>query len=99
MRNLLSVKRFSQMYPDFPEGGLRYLIFHSQARQNSKGEVVSGNGLAESGAVIRLGRKILIDEERFFAWVNTRNKEAPPRPVPCERRSVPSAVHQDKRYG
>jgi hypothetical protein len=53
-----TVKQFSQRYPAFPEGGLRHRIFHADT-----------NGLAESGAIVRNGRRVLIDEYRFFTWL------------------------------
>ena len=55
---LLTVKQFARKHPAFPEGGLSHRIFHAQQ-----------NGLAASGAVLRNGARVLIDEERFFAWV------------------------------
>jgi len=55
---LLTVAQFSQKHPAFPIGGLRYSIFNEHQ-----------NGLAESGAIIRNGRKVLIDETKFFDWV------------------------------
>ena len=55
---LFTVKLFSKEYPSFPEGGLRHLIFHA-----------GSNGLQKSGALVRVGRKVLIDEERFFSWL------------------------------
>lgn len=55
---LLTVKQFAAKHPAFPEGGLRHRIFHAQE-----------NGLAASGAVVRNSGRVLIDEERFFAWV------------------------------
>jgi len=60
-----TVKQFSQRHPAFPEGGLRHRIFHAES-----------NGLAESGAIIRNGRRVLIDEERFFAWLRERGAAA-----------------------
>ena len=35
-------------------------------KHKSKGEIPD-NGLAESGAIIRLGRRVLIDESEFLA--------------------------------
>lgn len=55
---LLTVKQFAAKHPAFPEGGLRHRIFHERE-----------NGLADSGAVVRNCGRVLIDEERFFAWV------------------------------
>ncbi len=58
MIKLLTVSQFCTDNPAFTEGGLRWLIFHEHA-----------NGLAESGAIVRIGRKVLIDSDKFFAWV------------------------------
>jgi len=55
---LLTVNQFTQKHPAFPIGGLRYRIFNEKE-----------NGLADSGAIIRYGRKVLIDETKFFDWV------------------------------
>jgi hypothetical protein len=52
---LLTVVQFSQKHPAFPIGGLRFLIFNEHK-----------NGLAKSGAVVRFGRKVLINEAKFF---------------------------------
>lgn len=42
------------------EGGLRWLVFNADK-----------NGLAKSGALVRLGRRVLFDEEKFLSWVRT----------------------------
>jgi len=55
---LLTVNQFSEKHPAFPHGGLRHRIFHAET-----------NGLKASGALIRNGRRILIDEEKFFDWL------------------------------
>jgi hypothetical protein len=60
-----TVRQFSERYPAFPEGGLRHRIFHAES-----------NGLAESGAIVRNGRRVLIDEERWFAWLRDRGAAA-----------------------
>lgn len=53
---LFSVKQFSKEHPAFPEGGLRHLIFNEHT-----------NGFHK--CVRRVGRRVLIDEEAFFEWV------------------------------
>lgn len=55
---LSTVKQFHEHHPAFPEGGLRHRIFHSKT-----------NGMLEAGVIIRNGRRVLIDEERFFDWL------------------------------
>jgi hypothetical protein len=56
----LTVNQFSEKHPAFNRGGLRALIFNENT-----------NGLAKSGAIIRMGRKVLIHEQKFFAWVES----------------------------
>jgi hypothetical protein len=63
MPTLSTVNQFTAKQPAFSIGGLRALIFNEHS-----------NGLAKSGAIVRIGRKILIDETRFFAWVEAQNQ-------------------------
>jgi hypothetical protein len=57
---LLTVNQFLEEHNFLSHGGLRFLLFNSQK-----------NGLEK--AIKRLGRKILIDEQKFFEWVNEQN--------------------------
>lgn len=59
-----TVQQFTKKHPAFTIGGLRSLIFN----ENS-------NGLAKSGAIVRIGRKVLIDQAKFFAWVESQNSK------------------------
>lgn len=58
--SLWTVAQLSERHPAFSQASLRHWIFHADE-----------NGLSASGALIRLGRKLLIDEERFFEWVRS----------------------------
>ena len=58
-----TVKQFSERNPAFTEGSLRWQIFNEDL-----------NGLKKSGAISRLGRKILIKEPEFFAWIESQNQ-------------------------
>lgn len=58
-----TVNQFSEKHPAFTRGGLRALIFSA-----------SSNGLAKAGAIVRIGRRVLIDEEKFFGWVKAQNE-------------------------
>jgi len=49
---------------------MRHLIFNAESRLNSRGETVPGNGLREAGAILRIGRKILIDLDEFDRWID-----------------------------
>ena len=63
---LLTVKQFCQEHPAFTQGGMRWLLFHRQQ-----------NGLER--AVVKVGRRVLIDVEEFFAWINEQNPTRNPR--------------------
>jgi len=58
--NLKSVSQFSKEFPAFSTGSLRNILFYEEQ-----------NGLATAGAVKRLGKKILIDCDKFFQWLDT----------------------------
>ena len=60
---LVTVSQFCEKHKAFTNGGIRALIFNEKS-----------NGLAKSGAIIRLGRKVLIDEILFFDWIKNQNK-------------------------
>ena len=60
---LLTVKQFNQKHPAFPIGGLRHHIFHEDQ-----------NGMKAAGVVVRNGRRILLNEERFFDWLMRGSK-------------------------
>ena len=68
---LFTVEQFSVRQPAFTEPALRNLVFKAEPRQSSIG-IIPGNGLIECGAIIRLGRKVLIDEAQFLEWVRTQ---------------------------
>ncbi len=74
-RTLLTVRLFSDKHTAFPQGGLRNLIFCSKPRETSRG-TIPGNGMAEAGVLVRLGRRLLIDEERFFKWLDDQQDSA-----------------------
>jgi hypothetical protein len=57
-----STNQFCARNPAFTAQAVYTLIFNQDK-----------NGLRESGAVLRIGRKILIDEAKFFAWVRKIN--------------------------
>ena len=60
---LLTVKQFTQKHPAFPIGGLRHRIFYAKQ-----------NGLEAAGVLVRNGRRILLNEERFFDWLMRGSK-------------------------
>ena len=63
MSDLLTVKQFAEKHPAFSEASLRYHIFHEEQ-----------NGMSD--ALVRIGRKILIKEAAFFAWLEYLQQKA-----------------------
>jgi hypothetical protein len=59
--NLKSVAEFSKDSP-FSESQLRWFIFNAQA-----------NGMAASGAIVRMGRRVYIDTYGFGRWIAALN--------------------------
>ena len=72
---LLTVEQFSQRNPAFTPAAIRNLIFKAEPRQSSIG-TVPGNGLLEARAVLRLGRRVLLDEAKFLQWVEGKAAES-----------------------
>lgn len=70
-RQVFTVGQFAKRNAAFSEAALRNLIFKADSRHSTKGDI-PGNGLIEAGAIIRIGRKVLIDEARFFEWVESQ---------------------------
>lgn len=68
-RVFLTVKQLARQQPALTEGATRWAIFNED-----------NNGLAESGAVVRVGRRVLIDPEMFLAWMRTSPQLSPPKP-------------------
>ena len=54
----LTVNQFCEKHTAFARGGMRALIFNEHQ-----------NGINKAGAIVRLGRKVLIDETKFFNWI------------------------------
>ena len=67
-RRLMSVAQLVYAHPCLTAGGVRAEIFGATQRVSSKGPI-PGNGLAP--AIIRKGRRILLDEIGYFTWVRT----------------------------
>lgn len=74
-RAIFTVRQFAERNPAFTENALRNMIFKAGARNTSRGEI-PGNGLLKAGAIVRIGRKVLIDEAAFFVWFDSLNSTA-----------------------
>jgi len=60
--NYQTVKQFCESHEAFSVGGVRHQIFNEK-----------NNGLGNSGAIVRMGRKVLIDTDKYFSWVVSGN--------------------------
>ena len=72
VQSLFTVNQFSNKEKSFSPASLRNLIFKAEPRMTYEGEV-AGNGLIECGAIIRVGRKVLIDDKKFLEWLGNQN--------------------------
>ena len=70
---LFTIKQFKARNPAFTESALRNIRFKSKVRHGSSGPIRT-NGAA--AAFITVGRKVLIDEQAFFAWVRQQSQGA-----------------------
>ena len=61
---LYTVRQFTQKHTWITLGGLRWLLFNRKF-----------NGLEKSGAIITIGRKLVIDEQKFLAWLRHQGRE------------------------
>lgn len=68
---LATVEKTAEFFTDaaLTPAAIRALIFRADDRTNSRGDLLPGNGLGRAGAIVRIGRKVLIDLDRFAAWL------------------------------
>lgn len=60
-KRLIPVPKWNQYHEWPPQGGLRHLIFYANT-----------NGFDR--VIRRVGRRVLIDEDAFFNWVESNGK-------------------------
>ena len=51
---------------------IRSAIYRAHDRTDPRGVTLPGNGLGESGAIVRHGRRVLIDLDRYRDWLAGR---------------------------
>lgn len=68
---LATVKTLPSCFPllELTAAAIHGHIFKAEDRFDSRGRKIAGNGLASTGAIIRRGRKVLIDVDRYGAWL------------------------------
>jgi hypothetical protein len=76
-RDLFTVQQFAERRPAWSPAALRSLILNADDRFSTSGKRIAGNGLAEAGAIVRVGRRVLIDEAAFFRWIAEQQRAAP----------------------
>lgn len=59
----MTVKQYVDSHPYHTLGAFRWLLFHRYT-----------NGLVQAGAVIKIGKKILIDSEKCEEWENSHRE-------------------------
>ncbi|WP_295442064.1 hypothetical protein [uncultured Thiodictyon sp.] len=64
-RTIYTVGELAEAEPALTVGGIRADLFNRKK-----------NGLADSGAVIRRGRLLLLHRERYMTWLLTHGQEA-----------------------
>lgn len=72
---IVTVDVLASIYADAGKtpSAIRADIFKAEDRLNSRGERIPGNGLAAHAAVIRRGRKVLLDVHRYGNWLAGRD--------------------------
>lgn len=60
---LSTINQFADKQPAFTSASLRKLISNEAT-----------NGLTKAGAIVRVGRRVLINEEKFFSWIEAGAK-------------------------
>ena len=72
--HIKTISQFCNDNPAFTQAAMRGLIFKAEPRITHDG-TKPGNGLIEAGAIIRIGRRVLIDEAKFFEWVRSQQPD------------------------
>ncbi|QQR81957.1 MAG: hypothetical protein IPJ69_00820 [Deltaproteobacteria bacterium] len=61
-RRLIPITKWNSFHAWPPTGGLRHLVFYAK-----------DNGF--DSCLIRIGRRVLIDEQKFFVWVDNQSNK------------------------
>lgn len=75
-QTLYTVAQLCAAEPALTPGGVRHLIFNAKT-----------NGLAAAGAIVRMGRKVMIHRPRLNAWLESGASAAPRLPARRARRT------------
>ena len=61
-RNLKTIRQQAEEGPQ-SEGQLRWQLFNAKS-----------NGLEEAGAIVRIGRRVYLDVDRYDDWIESQNQ-------------------------
>ena len=68
-RRLFTLRKFAEKHSDFTTlSSVTNQVFKARPRQSTTGEI-PGNGMLDFGVIVRIGRKVLIDESQHLASV------------------------------
>ena len=71
---LFTLKKFAERHSDFTTlSAVTNQLFKAPSRHSSQGEI-PGNGMLEFGVIVRIGRKVLIDEDAYFRWLDAQQE-------------------------
>ena len=71
-RRLSTLPKFAERYSDFTTlSAITNQVFKAKPRHSTKGEI-PGNGMLEYGVIVRIGRRVLIDEDAYFRWLDAQ---------------------------
>lgn len=75
-RRLFTLPKFAEKHSDFTTlSAITNQVFKANPRHSSKG-VIPGNGMLEFGVIVRNGRRVLIDADAYFRWLDAQNGTA-----------------------
>jgi hypothetical protein len=70
-RRLFTLPKFAERHSNFLTlAAITNQVFKAKPRLSTKGEI-PGNGMEEAGAIVRINGRVLIDEDRYFSWVDS----------------------------
>ena len=73
-RLLYTLRKFSERNSGFLTlSAITNQVFKAEPRHSSKGEI-AGNGMLKFGAIVRIGRTVLIDEDAYFRWLDAQQE-------------------------
>ena len=74
-RRLFTLKTFAERHRSFLTlAAITNQVFKAAPRHSSLGEI-PGNGMNDYGVIVRINGRVLIDEDRYFAWVDSLQGE------------------------